>query len=269
MVEVIEMSSAGQRSGMEVPLGAVHGWLNPTTGRSLPMSRQLLRTTLLLGVMTLASRATVYAQTGAAPLEIGRPSFRVRVYNDEHVPKEVLSAAQKIAGVVLRRAGLQAIWQECTVGSLDRDASCCDMHSSQIDLVLYLVAQLEAHAPNVDGSALGYSIIPDNGEPATMAYVCYSRVKTLGSAFSTGELLGMAMAHEVGHLLFNSNEHSCRGLMRATWPRKDLDTGHQEEFMFTSEQARHLCAVVAKKLIKDLGSCDASSAAHSSNPASK
>jgi hypothetical protein len=190
----------------------------------------------------------VNAQLGKTQLGTEILSFRVRVYNDEHVNEEVLSNGQKIADAVLQRAGLQAMWQDCTVGNPNRDSSGCDMHPPLIDLVLYLVAQLGPHAPNVDGRALGYSIIPDNGEPATMAYVCYSRVKTLGSAFGAGELLGLAMAHEIGHLLFNSNEHSWRGLMRAKWPRKDLEKGYWEEFTFTSEQARHLHAVVLVRM---------------------
>jgi hypothetical protein len=212
------------------------------------MSRPPIQIVFLLAVMMFPSSVRGYAQSGQTPLGTDALSFRVRVYNDEGVPQVSLSVAQKIADAVLQRAGLQARWQDCTVGNPSRDSSGCDIHPTHIDLVLYLVARLEAHAPNVSQNALGYSIIPDNGEPATMAYVCYSRVKTLGSAFGAGELLGMAMAHEIGHLLFNSNSHSWRGLMRATWPRKDLETGHREEFTFTSEQARHLRAAVMVRM---------------------
>jgi len=186
----------------------------------------------------------VYAQDGKTPLTTESSMFRVRVYNDEGVAGADLSAALKIADTVLQRVGLQAIWQDCTVGNPNRNSSGCDMQTTRIDLVLYLVAQLEAHSPNVDRRALGYSLIPRNGERATMAYVSYARVRTVLSVFRVEELLGLAVAHEIGHLLLGTNKHSNSGLMRAPWRSKDLDSGDWEQFTFTSEQARRVRASV-------------------------
>jgi hypothetical protein len=127
----------------------------------------------------------------------------------------------------------------------------CNTHPVRIDLVLYLVARLEDHAPYAERSALGYSITPDNGARATFAYVCYARVKKVVSAFSAGELLGLAIAHEIGHLLLGKNSHSNAGLMRPRWPSRDLEAKHWEEFTFTSEQVRRLRAAILARMTSE------------------
>jgi len=208
------------------------------------MSRPLFLTFLVLGAVTLANSGRLCAHPGRAARGMERLSFRVRVYNNEGVPEGSLTAAQKTADAVLEKAGLQAIWQDCTVGNPSRDSSGCDMHPTYVDLVLYLVARLEAHAPYVNRSALGYSIIPDDGEPATTAYVCFHRVRSLRSMFSMEELLGLSIAHEIVHLLLGTNLHSHSGLMKARWPKKDLEAKHWEEFALTSDEARRLHAAV-------------------------
>ena len=214
------------------------------------MNGLLFRAVLLFGAITLPLSDTVYAQVAKTPLATDRAAFRVRVYNDEGVPEGDMSAAFKIVDTALQKVGLQAIWQDCTVGNPNRDSSGCDEHPTQIDLVLYLVAQLEDHGPNVDRRALGYSLIPRNGERATMAYVSYARVRTVLSVFRAEELLGLAVTHEIGHLLLGTNRHSNSGLMRAPWRSKDLDSGDWEHFTFTSEQSRQLRAAVLVRIIK-------------------
>ncbi len=208
------------------------------------MTRPLFQAVLLLGAIMLPSCVRVYAQDGRNPHSTESLSFRVRVYNDEGVPEGDLSAALKVADTVLQRVCLEARWQNCTVGDPNRDSSGCDKETTSIDLVLYLVARLEAHAPNVDRRALGYSLIPRNGERATMAYVCNARVRTVRSMFKAEEVLGLAVAHEIGHLLLGTNRHSNSGLMRAPWLSKDLQSGEWEEFTFTSEQVRRLRGAV-------------------------
>jgi hypothetical protein len=112
-----------------------------------------------------------------------------------------------------------------------------------------VVERLNSDAPQVSRGALGYCIIPDGGELATKAYICYSCTKVLLSAFRVPELLGLAMAHEIGHLLLHSNEHSRRGIMKAVWQRPDLEDGYWDEFRFTKDQAKRLRASIALRAI--------------------
>ena len=204
------------------------------------MSRPLSRAVLLLGAIMLSGSIKMGAQAGEAPLGAQPLTFRVRVYNDEGVPEEVLVAARKTSEAVLDKVGVRPIWHNCTVGAANRDNLNCDDHPTKIDLVVYLVPRLEDHTTHVERNALGYSIIPGHGEPATMAYVSYARVKLVWSAFRSEDLLALAMVHEIGHLLLGTNGHSRYGIMRAPWPSRYLESGYWEEFAFTREQTKRM-----------------------------
>jgi hypothetical protein len=203
---------------------------------------------LLLGTLTFPLQAGLAAQGQKALQDQGTGllTFRVRIYNNEAVPEHLLAAATKTGNTVLQKVGLRALWQNCTIGDAHRDATGCEAHPAPIDLTLYLVDRLEDHAPYVHKNALGYSIVPGHGEPATMAYVSYARLRGMKSGFRAEELLGLAMVHEIGHLLLGTNEHANHGLMMADWPRKDVESGSWAEFEFTPSEARRLRAAFPK-----------------------
>jgi hypothetical protein len=175
----------------------------------------------------------------------------VRVYNDARVPDMRLRAAEEVAARVLRQAGIEAEWSDCTVigGQMRNDPPSCAVPLRFRDMVVYFVDRLEAHFPWVSQNALGYSIIPDTREFASMAYISYTRIQRLSDTTSAGaeDLLGLAIAHEIGHLLFGSNEHTNRGLMRATWRLRDLEAKAWDEFEFAPEQGKKLRAGVAAR----------------------
>ncbi len=215
------------------------------------MNRPVIRAVFLFAAFTLSINGMLWAQAAKVAPGTKLVPFRVRVYNYEGVPDGTLSVAQNVAGGVLQPVGLQAMWQDCTLDNPNWDFVGCNTHPVRIDLVLYLVARLEDHAPYAERSALGYSLTPDNGARATFAYVCYARVKKVFSAFSAGELLGLAIAHEIGHLLLGKNSHSNSGLMRPTWPSKDLEAKRWEEFTFTSAQVRRLRAAILARMTSE------------------
>jgi hypothetical protein len=178
-------------------------------------------------------------QTESKRLQIG-----VRVYNDARVPDVQMRAAEEVVARALRQAGIEAEWSDCTVvgGVARSDSPSCEAPLHSRDLVVYFVNSLEAHYSWVDKNALGYSIIPDTHELASMAYVSYSRVQHLSASTSAHaeNLLGLAVAHEIGHLLFGSNQHANQGIMRAPWRLRDLEARAWDEFQFTKEQGKRL-----------------------------
>ena len=178
-------------------------------------------------------------QTESKPLQIG-----VRLYNDARVPDAQVRAAEEVAARVLRQAGIEAEWSDCTVigGQVRNDPPSCAVPLRFRDMVVYFVDRLEAHFLWVSQNALGYSIIPDTHEFASMAYVSYPRIQKLSASTSAGveDLLGLAMAHEIGHLLFGSNQHANQGIMRATWRLRDLEAKAWDEFQFTQNQRKQL-----------------------------
>jgi hypothetical protein len=55
-----------------------------------------------------------------------------------------------------------------------------------------------------------------------------------------GEILGAAIAHEVGHLLLGVDAHSAYGVMKATWSRTQFELIGLGELNFSADQAKML-----------------------------
>jgi hypothetical protein len=171
------------------------------------------------------------------------------------VPDEQVSAAEKVAAQILKQAGVELQWTGCIVApeTSGTIALPCDASARSSDVVVYLVGPLEDHLEWIDRNALGYSIIPHADKTPTMAYVSYPRVQELSALTSAdaAKLLGLAVAHEICHLLFRSRDHAMRGIMRGTWGLRDLRNKAWEEFQLTREQARRLRSAVQERLQAD------------------
>src|SRR5262249_55447536 len=74
------------------------------------------------------------------------------------------------------------------------------------------------------------------------AGILYDRVHHLAVSkrIEVAPILGIAMAHEIGHLLLQSREHSSEGIMRRYWSSTDLQSAAQSGLHFTAEQARRM-----------------------------
>jgi len=98
----------------------------------------------------------------------------------------------------------------------------------------------------VDSNVLGFCISIEDGHAA----VLFDAVRRLaGVRFSNpADLLGLAMAHEMGHILLRSVNHSAAGIMRAQWIPKDFRDAEAELLVFTREQADSMRAEVRRRL---------------------
>lgn len=76
----------------------------------------------------------------------------------------------------------------------------------------------------------------------SMASIFHYRVKELAERgmVSHCQALGHAMAHEIGHLLLGTAEHSSRGIMRARWEREDLRDAARRCLVFDPQQAERI-----------------------------
>jgi hypothetical protein len=175
----------------------------------------------------------------------------VRFYNYARISDGAVRATEKVVARMLSEAGIQLEWTGCITnhGASGSVSSPCDASARSTDLVLYFVGPLEEHLKWADRGALGYSIIPDGNELATMAYVSYPRIQKLSAykSIDVTELLGLAVAHEIGHLLFGSRNHAKQGIMRAEWQWRDLEN-RDGALLFTPDQSRRLRAAVQARL---------------------
>lgn len=77
-----------------------------------------------------------------------------------------------------------------------------------------------------------------------MANIFYERVEALAASGNAARaiVLGHALAHEIGHLLLGTNDHSLKGLMRGEWLREELRHAAQGNLSFTSEEGEKIRA---------------------------
>jgi hypothetical protein len=75
-----------------------------------------------------------------------------------------------------------------------------------------------------------------------MATLFFEQVITVAerAAVDPSELLGRALAHEVGHLLLGVTGHSPSGLMRAVWTDAELARNRPADWLFAPSDVRRL-----------------------------
>ena len=61
----------------------------------------------------------------------------------------------------------------------------------------------------------------------------------------TGRMIGRALAHEIGHVLLRSRDHSRDGLMRATHRSSDLIAPERQGFALSVDDAKRVDEIVA------------------------
>ena len=145
-------------------------------------------------------------------------------YNLAGVPSDVLDGATKEAARILARAGIQTSWQagaaDVTEAHIFDHTVHTEWHHPRPDIRNYLVASIGRAAPSGPfPGALGYAL-PD-AQTGVHAIIFYDRVLELTppSVITLPNALGHGMAHEIGHVLLGSTEHSPAGIMKASWEK--------------------------------------------------
>lgn len=158
----------------------------------------------------------------------------ILVYNDAGVSQSQLSAAERQASFIFRRAGVAVEWLPCLEAS--REAEACRRLLRPDQFVLRIVH--EEHASN--DIVFGVAFLRADG--GKYCDVFFDRIKRLHheSGVDVPDLLGAVMAHELGHLLLGSHSHSPFGIMAARWQQKNLDCVSMGWLFFTSDQASRM-----------------------------
>jgi hypothetical protein len=123
------------------------------------------------------------------------------------------------------------------------------------DLVLRL-ARRDVVADRAGTMVLGYALVDAAGRRGTVATIFMERVDWLAriSGADAEELAGMAIAHEVAHLLLGTSGHARRGLMRAQWTLEELRAGRQADWQLNGVERDQLRAGLAARLGTRAGS---------------
>jgi len=169
----------------------------------------LLKTLLLFSFgLSLHLRASDCGVVRAVP---------IRLINDAAVEPKVMVAAQHEAAYVLKSLCVQVEWTTNLTPALEMRT---------------LIAPI---ADGITKHALGLTVL--DAIHGNRGAIFFSRVRAAeavyGRLVDLGRLLGCVLAHEIGHMLLNSNAHSPEGIMIAKFGDAEMRKAAQRRLTFT------------------------------------
>ncbi len=205
----------------------------------------LIASLILMSTMNLTG-ITLLAKPESPEAEL---SITVHVYNYARIPAHTLTRTEKQVADYFFRAGIQLRWVDCTPSSkTGPSSSSCLWDTDPSDLVLKIVPRFDAKAEGfrdaVFGLAAGSQVIIINERTEEIAR----------SGEATYPLvLGITIAHELGHALLGSNSHSENGIMRPRLLGADFKKAQSKTPVFTPEQAEQMRTTVHQRKILQAG----------------
>jgi len=163
-------------------------------------------------------------------------SLVVRVYDTYGVQPAALAAAQSAVGRILKDAHLRVTWAECP----------CAASVGPAELVIRIAAAPAGSEP----ASLGFSYVDVDRKAGTLATVFADRVGMLAGAAGAdeGELLGRAMAHEIGHLLLGTRDHDRASLMRGQWTTRELESNRPWDWTLSRKDGATMRQAVVRRM---------------------
>jgi hypothetical protein len=174
-------------------------------------------------------------------------NLTIRLYNLANAPAGTISRASAVAGQVLEQAGVAAIWEEGSPNSLEgwlTDMSACGTITAADTREYLVVSVVKGTSARAYPGALGYAL--PCGRQGAHARIFYDRTVKLALRLSVrldiGTLLGAETAHEIGHVLLGSMEHSARGIMKAKWGSTEFQELACKDLRFASDEVPRMRA---------------------------
>jgi hypothetical protein len=175
----------------------------------------------------------------------------VNVYNGVNLPSSDLARAEQEAEKIFLYAGIRLIWKNGLLSAgVKRGAPIVSSSPASLHLRIWTRAMV-GKTPALP-ETLGFCLSLENRDAVVLADAIQKRAVFGSTNFD--DLLGLAMAHELGHLLLQSARHSVTGIMRARWTEKGLAEDYRGYLRFTSREAQSMRNEVRRRMrLKKLG----------------
>jgi len=197
----------------------------------------------MLQTLARTASAVVFAALllPAAPAYANDALLVVRVYDMATSNAAARAAALRTAADAIASAGVRVQWRDCSRGGA---AHPCKTVRDAGDLVVRIMP-IAARATTTEEVELGFAPIDPAGRATVIATVYYDVVERVArrTGIPANELLGRAMAHEIGHLLLRAPGHAPSGLMRPLWTDDELVRNHPDDWTFSDADRQHLQTV--------------------------
>jgi hypothetical protein len=177
----------------------------------------------------------------------GSREFRVqvRVYKGADLAPEELSRAEQEAERIFRFAGIELTWSSGPLkAEVNGNTPAGEWDAAHLQLRLWPSAPA-GRAPT-NSETLGFCLSLVTGDAVVLVDAVRKRAVFGTTGFT--DLLGLAMVHELGHLLLRSAKHSVTGIMRARWTERGLRDDERGYFRFTPGEAESMRKEVSRRM---------------------
>ena len=169
-------------------------------------------TGLLLALFALTMGVRVSAEA--------RVALTIRLYNASAVPAPELLAARRAVESTFRDTGVDLIVRLCgRPASAEDPVGPCNENLKPREVVVRVI-DAPAFSATLHAETCGMAYLVRDTDRGWLATVFSDRIGGAAArvGVDSGTLLGLVIAHEVGHLLLGSGYHGWSGVMQADWP---------------------------------------------------
>jgi len=154
---------------------------------------------------TLPATLTVLALVSTGPATAGAQTLVVQVDNDAGIPAADLARVEHVVARSFRAIGVSMIWE-------DGEDAPDDPRGLRVHLRLLSRTSAER---KIAQERIGRAVLGQANRPARIVYIFSHRVVEASRKFAHDytQMLGLVVAHELGHVLLPPGSHSDAGVM--------------------------------------------------------
>ena len=158
------------------------------------------------------------------------PTVRVALHDSSAAPGQLLAEASDFATRVFREAGIE-------IDGAGNASTCAASVAARVFCVQVL---LRPHHPQFEPGkirTMGVALAADANRAVVSVFL--DAVADVARRYGQplGKVLGIALAHEIGHVLLPPPSHSSSGIMQGSWEGDALRHAINGDIAFTDRQA--------------------------------
>ena len=192
-----------------------------------------LRYTLLFPAFILLPTFRPVSFLAAQVASLTKPDrITVRVYNYANLESYRLERTERRVSEILLKAGFEIDWLHCARCEAERSQyPNCTSELGPTDLILKIMPRIDMGKNGLKKEAFGLTA-------GRNIMISTERLYDIAqnSEQTCDRILGLAVAHEIGHALLGRNSHSNQGIMCPRWNSNDLQLESRHSAGFTEEQ---------------------------------
>jgi hypothetical protein len=204
---------------------------------------RLLASFLIFGFL-LTFHSPTLAHDHGKKTGVVMSGINVSVYNYAQMPEQTLERTEKEVARILHEVGIEATWRNCNPALADThpDGNCTQL-ATPTNLILRILPEIPVTPGVANDHTMGFAF----GNFATVSFR-WAQEEAAAVGAMPSEILTVAAAHELGHLLLGAESHAPRGIMRARFSREDFSRAPLGAFTFTPEQGEQMQAEVSRRV---------------------